>query len=336
MSRSIRYGLSSLISDGSITGAKLANGAVTNDKINASAAIDESKIAFSASGHAHGGGASGNPITLAADGTQLIAGQTIAANKAVYVESTATDYAVITNPGAAAEQDFGSSAYPKLAQKLTTVESFDLSKFTVSVKKASSPTDNIIITLEADNAGAPSGTALATLTIAGGTLTTSFADKTHTLPTPITLTANTSYWIVFARSGAGDSTNKYVVETAASNNYAGGQQYLFNGTSWSAMGVDIEFTLTMTTVVGRAYVASAAAAARATKFIGFAAATAQTGETVTVVRDGPLDGFSGLTPGAPYFLANGEGTIATSAGSTSKRVGLAKSATVLIVENELN
>lgn len=47
MARSVTYGLASAISDGSITGAKIADGAITNVKVNAAAAIDGTKLAGS-------------------------------------------------------------------------------------------------------------------------------------------------------------------------------------------------------------------------------------------------------------------------------------------------
>lgn len=50
-----------------------------------------------------------------------------------------------------------------------------------------------------------------------------------------------------------------------------------------------------------------------------------------VVIGGVLGGFSGLTPGAIYYLSNTEGAIATSAGSVSVKVGRAVSATRLHV-----
>jgi hypothetical protein len=52
---------------------------------------------------------------------------------------------------------------------------------------------------------------------------------------------------------------------------------------------------------------------------------------VNVVVDGILDGFSGLTPGATYYLSNTAGAISTSAGGTSIKVGKAISPTQLLI-----
>lgn len=50
---------------------------------------------------------------------------------------------------------------------------------------------------------------------------------------------------------------------------------------------------------------------------------------VTMYIAGVVSGFSGLTPGEPYYLSNTRGEISTSPGSTSLRVGKALSATDL-------
>jgi hypothetical protein len=50
-----------------------------------------------------------------------------------------------------------------------------------------------------------------------------------------------------------------------------------------------------------------------------------------VLVSGIVDGFSGLTPGAVYYLSNTEGVIGTSAGSTSVKIGRALTATKLLI-----
>lgn len=65
------------------------------------------------------------------------------------------------------------------------------------LKKVGAPADNCIIAIQADTAGSPSGTDLATATIAGGTITTSAAEYNPTLSGSITPTDRTYFWVVF-------------------------------------------------------------------------------------------------------------------------------------------
>jgi hypothetical protein len=67
MSRSIRYGLASAIQDGSIDGIKLANGAITDAKVSASAAIQKTKL----SGLAFGGSGSDGVLNVTTGTTNI-------------------------------------------------------------------------------------------------------------------------------------------------------------------------------------------------------------------------------------------------------------------------
>lgn len=69
-------------------------------------------------------------------------------------------------------------------------------------------------------------------------------------------------------------------------------------------------------------------------FIGFAKTTVAKDAAALVVTSGVLGGFSGLTTGSTYYLTDGWGTIGTSAGTTSKKVGKAISATELLIIND--
>jgi hypothetical protein len=67
------------------------------------------------------------------------------------------------------------------------------------------------------------------------------------------------------------------------------------------------------------------------------------GETAIVAGDpctlcvfGPVSGFSGLTPGANYYVSDTAGAIADAAGTQSRIIGYAESTTVLFVHPEMN
>lgn len=83
--------------------------------------------------------------------------------------------------------------------------------------KEASPTDNLIIHLQADNAGTPSGTDLASSTWTGAGSAIS-GIITHNFTISATLNASSTYWIIFNRSGSNDDTNYYHTFGLTTNN----------------------------------------------------------------------------------------------------------------------
>jgi len=85
--------------------------------------------------------------------------------------------------------------------------------------------------------------------------------------------------------------------------------------------------------VGQLLRTDASYASRANSFIGFAASAISEGSAGTVYVGGVIGGFTGLTVGSQYYLSNTTGTISTSAGTTSRKVGIAVSTTELLITN---
>lgn len=77
--------------------------------------------------------------------------------------------------------------------------------------KTWSPTDNVTITIETDNAWVPSGTAVTngTITFVGSWFSTGWVDQTFTFPGTVNLTNGTVYHIVIRRQNAADPSNYY-------------------------------------------------------------------------------------------------------------------------------
>ena len=116
-----------------------------------------------------------------------------------------------------------------------------------------------------------------------------------------------------------------------------------SGSSWSSIGGNVgnaggsgvEFQVEeLNTEAGKIYKADASLNNEfANNFIGFATESFNTDETGYVALTG-IDTQSGLTTGYTYYLSNTSGAIATSAGSQSRKVGLAISATELLIKHD--
>jgi hypothetical protein len=70
----------------------------------------------------------------------------------------------------------------------------------------------------------------------------------------------------------------------------------------------------------------------ANNFVGFAANSASSSQSVTVNLTGVDNTQTGLSAGYTYYLSNTSGAISTSAGSQSRKVGLAVSSTELLIK----
>lgn len=81
------------------------------------------------------------------------------------------------------------------------------------------------------------------------------------------------------------------------------------------------------------FAASSASTATETGFIGFTQTSVSSGSTVNVIINGIVTGFTTLTPDAQYYLNDTAGTIGTSPGSNTRKIGIALSTTTLLITN---
>jgi hypothetical protein len=264
----------------------------------------------------------------------LSAGQSITANNAVAVGIAGTTLNTITiattsNTNAPVGR---SDSQEKRAQKIVG-DGNDYDRIVLNCSNnAGSPSDNYTVGIQADSAGAPSGTFLASFTQPG----TSFVngDNTLILNQAINLANGTTYWFVIERAGA-LSTSHYVdINATSTNPYASGNMWTrtqSTGTWAENAGTDIRMLVQLVTVAGKAYKADSDVANLTNNFCGFAVASAAGGADVIVQFGSVLDGFSGLTIGSTYYVNATPGSIGTSAGSNSKKVGIAITTTRLLI-----
>lgn len=267
---------------------------------------------------------------------------TVSPRKALYCEdSSTTDKTVVSqttytdNPNNG--QSFGVSATTKVAQSFIE-GGVIISKIKVRLCQVGAVTDNVKVGIQADNNNAPSGTFLASATTTGNTLPTDPAaseERTITLSADVVCSKNTKYWIVAERTGSTSESNYYkmFLSTGNTNPYTNGGSAAYNGSSWSIdASNDYYFKLITTTIQGKVYLASALSTATANSFIGFNDEVYGGNDNGVILSSGIIDGFSGLTKGATYYLSDTYGAISTSAGTVSKKVGVAYSDTQLLLQ----
>jgi hypothetical protein len=89
--------------------------------------------------------------------------------------------------------------------------------------KVGTPPNNLVVTIEGDNAGKPDGSAIATFTVAPGDVTTGISHVTKDNASNFSLNGDTKYWIVFKMT-AGDNTNKFQAYSETTDSYAKGNK----------------------------------------------------------------------------------------------------------------
>jgi hypothetical protein len=160
----------------------------------------------------------------------------------------------------------------------------------------------------------------------------------------ITVSPSTTYYIVISTSNPQGGSN--IINGGTTTSYSGGVSgvSIDSGANWSTPATtvtgDFYFeVLEGDYTAGKAYKTIAATdfysgAGLTGNFIGFAKSSVSAASNVWVKTAAVMPGFSGLTIGTTYYLSNTAGAISTSAGTVSKKVGLALSATELLIKND--
>lgn len=115
------------------------------------------------------------------------------------------------------------AATSKVAQSFTLPSAVSPGLIDIVMSKSGTPTDDMTLEIRTDNAGEPSSTVLATSNpVSASTITTSRAWIRFTFPSPASLSASTTYWLVAYRSGAASGANFVGWGRANSAVYANG------------------------------------------------------------------------------------------------------------------
>lgn len=272
-------------------------------------------------------------VSASAFSNDFIAGTDVNTGMAVYVATTTATttthflHNTITQNGLV--QGTGGTNEKK-GQTISSASIIEVSGIKAGISKVGTPTDNLIVTIEADVAGAPSGTALATLTLAGANVNTTDTLYEYSFGNTIWLDAGRTYWIVCARSGARDTGNYFRCQYDNTDLYSGGAYYTLDNSAWGAVATsDMTGYLVNAIVANKVYPTNTASSSQTAMYVGLVNATTTKEGTVTVTMSGISTASSTWIGGTTYYLNGIHGAISTAQASIVKKVGTAISTSKL-------
>lgn len=152
--------------------------------------------------------------------------------------------------GLTGTQAFGAaSANTKVAQSFQVVQPILLGYICVYMSTFGSPTDNITMTVESDNNGAPSGTPISngTATVVPYTaLNANLGFILFQFPSTCFLTQGVTYHWVLTRSGSNSASNYYSMGINGNGTYGYGNAELYDGATWTQQTSDFLFAVSVT------------------------------------------------------------------------------------------
>lgn len=270
----------------------------------------------------------------------LVAGQALTANDALIMGVTATETYQISQI-TTDRSDRLDVTTDKVGQTFTT-RKYDTQKllsFIFKMYKHGTP-GNITFELYATSGGLPTGTALGAVTLTNSSFVADvLTEVTIDFSPDVAINSNAVYAVIFYAAGVNGS-NYYQFSANAASAYADGTAVWHNGSTWATTdgrgGNELYFKANLSEVpvtTGKLYKAEADSpyAYYYNNFVGFAGSSVSAAANVDLGYTGIMDGFSGLTPGAVYYLSNTDGLISTTPGSNSVKVGKALTTTKLLV-----
>jgi len=183
--------------------------------------------------------------------------------------------------------------------------------------------------------GKPTGSALASMSESAVETDTGFTSREFEFDTSLNVTSGLQYVVVFYFSSL--SGGVYLMKFKSPSVYSGGTRVSSSnsGGTWTITSTyDMEFQVWgIEPVDPLTYIAWKCDADDSSLygFVGFVATTVSTDDSCDIVTGGILAGFTSLIVGKDYYVQDTAGTIGTSVGSETIRVGRAISNTELII-----
>lgn len=259
---------------------------------------------------------------------ETIAGATLPVPTFITRTSTAvemtTDNDTPVSLGYNSDNDYYAQSFT-VGPNITTITGI-----TFKMYKHNSPTGNMNLGIYAASGDNPTGAALATGTYDTATLGGSpGAEITITLGTPLAVSPSTKY--VWRLDYVAGTTTNYIVGKGASG--GGVLVRSADGTNWNAVNKTAYYKIIQTALTNNVVYSSDANDSNRLKFHGFAISNSTDGNDITIQMGGIVSGFTGLSEGTKYYVQD-DGTIGTSVGTTTILVGVAISATEIVIEKD--
>lgn len=266
---------------------------------------------------------------LATAAQDLTAGQAVIVSDGttlplqVYIQGTTTGGA-----------DFGrtNGNGVKQAQKWVAIGDGNIFRVSALIKTQGSPGDSFKGGIQADVAGAPSGTFLSSETFLASVLTGSFAKINFEVN--VNVTSGTTYWAVFERTGAQSDTDYYVIRNTSDAGYPSGTQAIYDGTSWANQAGDLDnfYIHQSVATAGTVCLANALVTGFYENFVGFVKSSTDSGQQGYVEVAGFTESLSGLSPGNTYYLTTMGAIGLVEINPAINPIGTAISTTSLIIQ----
>lgn len=300
-------------------------------------------IGDSAGDHISWDGDSFDVVGISTVVKRFTAGEDLTVGDSVFIATGSEVQTVGPDTGDTGTFDTITADADYIAKILTTpaeTGSIQITGVTLRAGRGAGTTGSLTCAIRATSGGQPTGSDLRTGTV---TLLSMGSDEGSVLDinlsSPLTVTGGTKYAVVFYTT-AGASPVFFTYEAGgAGDTYTSAN----SGGSWSdanhVMGLIGYFTFA---TAGRVYKTNAGSYTVYTgadtsqmvdSFIGFVKTTTSRAGMAPVTIAGEVTGLTGISPGANYYVADGFGTIATSVGTVSRKVGIGLSTTSLLITN---
>lgn len=219
------------------------------------------------------------------------------------------------------------------SQKFTTTSNGkQITGVTLRFRHSQAGSKNTTLTahIYADSAGKPTGSSLGSKAV-NEDIETTGTTVTFLFDTPIDISSSTDYHIVIHN----DTTVDIFIKRGDTGS-TGTNKSTDTGSSWSAHNGKLFFAVDESdTVAGKVYKTDASFLSdRVNKFAGFIKTNIAEDADAIIFTGGVVGGFTGLTEGADYYISDTLGTISTSAGTNSKKIGMAFSTTEIFIKHE--
>jgi len=150
-----------------------------------------------------------------------------------WAASVFADYSILISGDSTNSQSFGDEEFPEWGQPFLTEGTEPISSINAEVFKSGSPADGMIISIQEDVAGEPSGTDI-TVSDPENPPADTCGQREFVFTGAPEMTDATQYWLIFKRSGTPGDTGSFSICSDGAEPYAVGPLwYHHNGDNWT-------------------------------------------------------------------------------------------------------